>query len=114
MPDGRHPKHAIVSIWHKEVLGDGTFLGSGAFISPRLVLTAKHVVDQEKYPEGFYLGLVDGYPSVPAKTIYVHPDLDIALIDLKKEFASQALVRLAWDSTDLTRIIHKRGRFSLK
>lgn len=102
MPDRPYPKNTIISIWHKEVLGSGTFLGSGVFISPRLVLTAKHVVDQEKYPEEFYLGLVDGYPSVRAKTIYVHPDLDIALIDLEKEFADQALVRLALDSTDLT------------
>lgn len=102
MPGSPYPKNAIISIWNKEVLGSGTFLGSGVFISPRLVLTAKHVVDQEKYSEGFFFGLIDGYPSVPAKTIYFHPDLDIALIDLEKEFANQALVRLAGGSADLT------------
>lgn len=102
MPDSLYPKNAIVSIWHKEVLGSGEFLGSGVFISPRLVLTAKHVVDQEKFSEGFYLGLIDGYPSIPATTIHLNPNLDIALIDLTKEFASQACVRPNWDSIDLT------------
>lgn len=102
MPGSPYPKNAIISIWHKEVLGSGTFLGSGVFISPRLVLAAKHVVDQKNFSKGFYLGLIDGYPSIPATTIHLHPNLDIALIDLTKEFASQAFIRPNWDSIDST------------
>ena len=92
MPGDGSPRDAIVSIWGQAV-GSGTFLGSGAFISPRHVLTAKHVL-KKKTPKSIYLGLVDGYNSIPVHKIHRHQKVDIALIELGRDFPEQGLVRL--------------------
>jgi hypothetical protein len=66
------------------------------------VLTAGHVVDGEKYPNGFFLGLTELGLSVSVSDIIIHPDLDIALIGLETESADQGLVRFSIESTALT------------
>lgn len=99
MPGDGSPPDAIVSIWGQAV-SSGTFLGSGAFISPRHVLTAKHVL-KKKIPKTVYLGLVDGYNSVPVHTIHRHQKVDIALIELGRDFPEQGLVRLDCETSAL-------------
>lgn len=99
MPNQPDPESAIVSVWHEKV--GGTFLGSAVFIAPRYVLTAKHVVDSTKYPKGFYLGLVAGQHSVPAKSIHSHDQLDMVLIELDKDMEGQHCISLYCEKSDL-------------
>ena len=65
MPRASDPRQAIVAVWHKDVGLSGEFLGSGAFISPRLVLTAKHLVDG-KQPQGVRFDFIPSQHAVPA------------------------------------------------
>jgi Trypsin len=94
MPGYENPREATVSIW-EQVADSDRFLGSGAFISPRFVLTAKHVVEN-KVSKSIRLGLVAGHERVPVHTMHCHAQFDIALLDLEREFPEQGLVRLDW------------------
>ena len=94
------PESAIISIWHREVGSGGRFLGSGAFISPRFVITAKHFVEVKSQDE-LCLGLVEGEHSVPVEKIHCHQGCDIALIELEKPFEKQTLVQCDFRRDDL-------------
>jgi hypothetical protein len=102
MPTSVDPRHAIVSLWHRAIGANGEFLGSGAFVSPRFVLTARHVVEN-KQPAEIRLGLVTGQYAVPATHLYVHEQRDIALIELERDFQDQGLVGLDCQSSSLER-----------
>ncbi len=101
MPITTEPLDALVSIW-KSSSGDiatATPIGSGMFIAPRYVLTAKHVVEAARTPDGkVWLGNVkDKHSQVPVTAIQPHPKLDIALLDL--EFAND---RQPWCRVDIS------------
>lgn len=92
MPGYEDPRDAIVSIWG-QAAGSDRFLGSSAFISPRFVLTAKHMVENQT-SDSIRLGLVAGYERVPVHALRCHEQFDIALLDLEREFPKQGRVRL--------------------
>lgn len=100
MPEPVDPRRAIVSIWLGAVGPKENFQGSGAFVSPRLVLTAKHVVEN-KQPSEVCLGLVAGQHAVPATRIHCHDKCDMALIELEREFKDQDLVRIDCQTSSL-------------
>ena len=99
MSQGSDPRRAIVSIWHGAVLR-GKFLGSGAFVSPRLVLTAKHLLETRQSKD-ICLGLISGTHEVPANALILHKTKDIALIELDRDFGDQDLIRLDCGSSSL-------------
>ncbi|MCB1716133.1 MAG: trypsin-like serine protease, partial [Candidatus Competibacteraceae bacterium] len=98
MPVCTDPLDAVVSILLKN---SDEFLGSGAFIAPRWILTAKHVV-KNKTPDNLWLGLVKGENRTPVYKIYCHDDeaIDISLIELEKEFCTQEFVSVNWGRSD--------------
>ena len=91
MPATNDPRTTIVAVWHKDVGSSGEFLGSAAFISPRLVLTAKHLVDG-KQPQEVRFDFIPGQHAVPAGKVHLHEKYDIALIDLMRDFSDQDFV----------------------
>jgi hypothetical protein len=105
MPVTTEPLDALVSIW-KASASDGaaaTPIGSGMFIAPRYVLTAKHVVQDARTPDGkVWLGNVkDRHGLVPVTTIQPHPELDIALLHLEFDNARQPWCRVDIRQRDL-------------
>ena len=99
-----NPLDAVVSIWRQ---ARGEFLGSGAFIWPSLVLTAKHVLQvrgdtQEiESPQAIRIQLVDGHGPITPRQFHCHPDLDMAVLVLKRDFTRQQQVRLNCQHSDL-------------
>ncbi|MDH3598669.1 MAG: serine protease, partial [Candidatus Tectomicrobia bacterium] len=86
------PKDAVVSVWRHADDPDA-FLGSGVFVSPQLILTAKHVIGSRR-PEEIHIGLIDGLEQrAPAQTFHVHEQYDVALIELVRAFPKQGLVK---------------------
>ena len=91
------PRDAIVSIWSQ---GGEHLDGSGAFISPQFVLTAKHVI-KGKAAKEVVLKLVDGHLEVRGKKIHSHDTIDVALIELSKPFSRQHTIPLNCNPIDL-------------
>lgn len=100
MPGKSDPRRAIVAVWYREVGSNGEFLGSGAFISPRLVLTAKHLVEDKK-PQEIRFDFISGQHAVPAEKIHVHEKYDIALIELIRDFDDQDFVYIDYQNSNL-------------
>lgn len=100
MPERSDPRRAIVSVWYRDVGAGGEFLGSGAFISPKLVLTAKHLVEKRQ-PHEVCLGFIPGKLAVPAEKINCHEKYDVALIELSRDFDDQDFVRLEYRNSHL-------------
>lgn len=104
MPAQSDPRRAIVSVWYQDVGAGGEFLGSGAFISPKLVLTAKHLVEKRQ-PHEVCLGFIPGKHAVPAEKINCHEKYDVALIELSKDFDDQDFVRLEYRNSHLEKAV---------
>ncbi len=88
------PKDAVVSIWLE---GGATPIGSGAFISPRFVLTARHVVEGTE-KEKLRVGTIDGLAErARCRDVLIHPDFsaDIALIELFEGSGGQGFNRIS-------------------
>lgn len=100
MPGKSDPRRAIVAVWYREVGSNGEFLGSGAFISPRLVLTAKHLVEDKK-PQEIRFDFISGQHAVPAEKVHVHEKYDIALIELIRDFNDQDFVYIDYQNSNL-------------
>lgn len=99
MSQAGNPRDAIVSIWYQAISEGGTFKGSGAFVSPRLVLTASHLVEH-KQPNEIRLSLVHGQHAVLAEKVYLHEKYDIAVLELARDFDDQKVVQLdCWNSS---------------
>ena len=88
MPIARDPRDAVVSVWDQASMGDGHIpIGSGVFISPQYVLTARHVVKNAVAKGlGVWLGNVrhSEHGLVHVTEIFPCPKarLDIALLKL--------------------------------
>lgn len=86
---------SVVSIWRDSISTDKpeNFLGCGAFITPRLVLTAEHVVAESLKAAEFCLGSVPDYTAVRFESSAIQRclELDIALIDLQQKYSVQPL-----------------------
>lgn len=110
MPETREPDKAIVSVWQDRSFE--AFLGSAAFITPRWVLTAGHVVsDRNRKPIAVFLGSVAGQTRVAVEpdSIHCHPELDIALIDLGyNKNSKQGIIEIDFQDRDLK---GKKGDF---
>lgn len=100
MSQTHDPRSTVVSIWYRAIGQGGSFKGSGAFISPRLVLTAKHVVKDEQADQ-IKLGFIPGQHEVSAKDIHLPETWDIAVLELSRDFLDQACVRLNCQSSHL-------------
>ena len=94
-------KASVVAVW-KTYVPDGEkkekdeFIGSAIFITPKLLLTAKHVVHDKKTGAWFsklHLRLVAGREKVEINTVRIrcHPTLDIAVIALNEPDEEQDL-----------------------
>lgn len=101
-----NPEKAIVSIWAKPSNNvNEQFIGTAFFISPSLLLTAKHVVQDKQSNKLFNslnLGLVEGEDSVVfnERHVFLHDRLDIALIRLDDLRKNLAFCRLDFNSDD--------------
>ncbi len=86
MPRAADPRRALVSLWEQGTPGaPHTFIGSGMFINPLYVFTARHVTcDNANHPIPVWLGHVEGQHELrPVKEIHCFPEApDIALVEL--------------------------------
>ncbi|MGD0959470.1 MAG: serine protease, partial [Methylomonas sp.] len=91
------PFHSVVSVWSAN-----QWIGSAFSISPSLLLTARHVVRDEKnctlFPD-LSLHLMSGIENLTLlpDLIYCHPELDVALIELEVPYDDQFCCKLDLD-----------------
>ena len=99
----KSPKEAVVSVWSGGV-GSGTYIGSAFFVSPSMLLTAKHVLQHGNGElfEKLCLGLVQDEHQVcfNAKNIVRHPEKDVAVIKLDHPNEKQPFCRLNLNTVD--------------
>ena len=98
------PLEAVVSIWKDSIGSKGNFIGSGVFIAPQWVLTARHVVDDALSDGKLYLGSVTGKTSVPVDEAEVsrHDDdnIDLTLLKLAVPYDRQSYTMLDYRAVD--------------
>ena len=83
------PLDAVISIWHETTTDRRSFLGSGAFIAPRFIISAKHLF-KDKTAEQIFVDLISGYSSVAVEKIHLCQDqVDIAVLELSVDFPKQ-------------------------
>lgn len=99
-------KASLVAVWSGVPMGERSkFIGSAIFITPKLLLTAKHVVQDKKTGDWFSdlrLDLVAGRAEVKIDSarIRCHDNLDIALIALDEPDAEQDTSDVHLEETD--------------
>ncbi|OAI13509.1 hypothetical protein A1355_13465 [Methylomonas koyamae] len=89
--------------------GHSKFIGSACFVSPKLLLTAKHVVRDKasgKSFEDLRLHLVDGRAEVEISSanLRCHDDLDIAIIALDEPDLEQIHSRITLKDNDFRKL----------
>jgi hypothetical protein len=104
MPVARDPLDALVSVWAHATTGpDQTPIGSGIFIAPRYVLTAKHVATAAQRHDGkIWLGNVrDKQDLIHVNAVHDHAHLDVALLELEMPNDRQPWSRVDLRKRDL-------------
>ena len=79
-------KRSIVRVWHKPPMEGGEYQGTAFFVAPRYLLTAKHVIEKFDYKEIYLHGegawIGGGLRGISRADL--HPDLDVAVLQLQK------------------------------
>jgi S1-C subfamily serine protease len=68
-------------------------LGTGfSFIRPNWIVTAKHVVITDGRPrDQLLIGPSNNQPSIPARVLYTHPWVDLAVLEIEKNLCEHPL-----------------------